>query len=178
MRDLIGGLAAGLSGDLGMMTKIALALLCAGIALPSQAPAAELLFQLDTSGGALSFVLDETPTLGLHTDDYFGFWNLEATLDGAPIILELIQFWAGSPSRGGFDARTPAYVFYAAEGPQLYSGPTSSPTFLKGDFSTSGGALSISPVGAAVPEPASWALMIIGFGAAGLGLRRRRALAA
>ena len=33
-------------------------------------------------------------------------------------------------------------------------------------------------VGGAVPEPAAWALMILGFGAIGATLRRRRALAA
>ena len=37
-----------------------------------------------------------------------------------------------------------------------------------------------TPAGSAVPEPASWALMIAGFGAAGFGLRgarRQRAVA-
>jgi hypothetical protein len=29
-------------------------------------------------------------------------------------------------------------------------------------------------VGGAIPEPSTWALMILGFGAAGAGLRRRR----
>ncbi|PZQ56370.1 MAG: hypothetical protein DI570_21050 [Phenylobacterium zucineum] len=33
------------------------------------------------------------------------------------------------------------------------------------------------PVGAAVPEPATWAMMIMGFGAAGSLLRRRRTVA-
>ncbi|MEW5684593.1 MAG: PEPxxWA-CTERM sorting domain-containing protein [Pseudomonadota bacterium] len=33
------------------------------------------------------------------------------------------------------------------------------------------------PTGAAVPEPATWAMMIMGFGAAGSLLRRRRAVA-
>ena len=32
---------------------------------------------------------------------------------------------------------------------------------------------SSSPVAAAVPEPATWAMMLIGFGAAGFGMRRR-----
>ena len=35
---------------------------------------------------------------------------------------------------------------------------------------------SVAP-GAAVPEPATWAMMIVGFGAAGALLRRRRVLA-
>ena len=37
-----------------------------------------------------------------------------------------------------------------------------------------GGTVNFSPVTAGVPEPASWALMIIGFGSAGALLRRRR----
>ena len=37
------------------------------------------------------------------------------------------------------------------------------------------GTISIGGDGGTVPEPASWALMITGFGAVGVGLRRRRA---
>ncbi len=37
--------------------------------------------------------------------------------------------------------------------------------------------LSFSPVAAAVPEPASWAMMIVGFGAVGFAMRRRRKMA-
>lgn len=44
-----------------------------------------------------------------------------------------------------------------------------------GEVSIVGGSLTFSPsVAGAVPEPASWALMIAGVGAAGAGLRRRR----
>ncbi len=38
--------------------------------------------------------------------------------------------------------------------------------------------VSLSQVGGAVPEPAAWALMIMGFGSAGVMLRRRRAAVA
>lgn len=149
-------------------------LLLGALAVPAQAPAADLLFTLDSSAGVLTFTLDESPTpgAGVVTDDYFGVWNLAAALDGAPITLELIQFWAG-PSRGGFDARTPALQFFRANGPQLYTGPTSSPTLLRGTFATRGGELTIAPVSAAVPEPAAWGVMILGFATAGAALRRR-----
>ena len=36
---------------------------------------------------------------------------------------------------------------------------------------------SLAPVGGAVPEPSTWAMMILGFGMAGAGLRTRRKLA-
>lgn len=55
--------------------------------------------------------------------------------------------------------------------------------FSQNEFSTSYGVdavgLSVTPGGAGpVPEPASWALMIAGFGLAGAAVRRRRALTA
>ena len=43
-----------------------------------------------------------------------------------------------------------------------------------GAAATYGGTANFSPVVAGVPEPASWALMIIGFGSAGALLRKRR----
>jgi hypothetical protein len=46
-----------------------------------------------------------------------------------------------------------------------------------GAAATFGGTVNFSPL-AAVPEPASWALMIIGFGSAGALMRRRRSLLA
>ena len=41
------------------------------------------------------------------------------------------------------------------------------------DFSI-GGTLSPAQVVAAVPEPGTWAMLIVGFGIAGAGLRRRK----
>ena len=86
-----------------------------------------------------------------------------------------LGFLGGSPS--GFQ------VF----GPQLFSGPTTDPTFLTGTFGLSdiprqrttdplqvNYTLSISEVGAAVPEPSTWALMLLGFAAVGFGMRNRR----
>jgi hypothetical protein len=163
-----------------MKAMIAAILLLGTLALPAQASAADLQFTLNSDAGVLTFQLDESPTgdPGAVTDDYFGFWNVDASLDGAPITLELIQFWAGAPSRGGFDAHTPAMQFFSAGGPQLYSGTTYNPTFLVGSFETRTGELSIAPVAAGVPEPGTWALMILGFGVAGVALRRRNTLAA
>jgi len=52
----------------------------------------------------------------------------------------------------------------------------SSYTWNVGDFNTAGG-LQI-PAGSGTPEPASWAMLIAGFGLVGAALRRRRVVAA
>lgn len=61
-------------------------------------------------------------------------------------------------------------------GPQLYTGPEAAPTMLTGTFDVhdyySGASLKLEA--AAVPEPASWALMLAGFGLIGCALRARR----
>lgn len=74
-------------------------------------------------------------------------------------------------------------------GTQLFTGPTSAPVFTLGTFDLSstprnGGdpvqpltyrlTISDMPIGA-VPEPAAWAMMLVGVGSIGAALRRRRA---
>jgi hypothetical protein len=67
---------------------------------------------------------------------------------------------------------------YELFGPQLYSKAEAAPTFLGGTYQLRdiGGKiynLTITTDVVAIPEPASWALMIAGFGAVGLVTRRR-----
>ena len=63
----------------------------------------------------------------------------------------------------------------------LFAGPASNPTFNIGTFNLSGGftagpaTLTITRATvAAVPEPGTWAMMLVGFGALGVSVRRRR----
>jgi hypothetical protein len=77
---------------------------------------------------------------------------------------------------GGFENGFVAYF-----GPQEFGGTTAAPIFYNGvyDLSDFGGGPVVGTLtitnGAmlGVPEPASWALMLAGFGAAGVALRRR-----
>jgi hypothetical protein len=61
-------------------------------------------------------------------------------------------------------------------GPQLFDGPVDNPTLRVGRFTLfdafSGSPISLSV--SAVPEPASWGMMVAGFATAGAAMRRRR----
>lgn len=78
---------------------------------------------------------------------------------------------------GGLSIADDTGVQFAAFGEQLFTGSTARPTLRLGTFTFErsrdgnplNAVLSVTPV----PEPASWALMIIGFGLAGGSLRRR-----
>lgn len=72
-------------------------------------------------------------------------------------------------------------VLVSATGPQIFGGTTAAPTFTSGSYllndssnSDTRYSLTISEVTAAVPEPATWSMMIAGFGMVGGSLRARR----
>jgi hypothetical protein len=97
-------------------------------------------------------------------DDYnqieFTFANTSIT----PVTLTGSQIWGGSPDGNGDQSQgfTVSYQF---------SAPVSQIT-----FSSSGNSFEFDKLAGGVPEPASWALMIVGFGGAGAALRGRRRL--
>ena len=70
--------------------------------------------------------------------------------------------------------------FFQFGGPQLYTGLTSDPQFILGahvlssPFSSIRDTLTISEVTSAVPEPSTWAMMILGFAGIGFMAYRRR----
>ena len=70
--------------------------------------------------------------------------------------------------------------FFQFGGTQLYTGLTSDPQFvlgphaLSGFFSTVTDTLTISEVASAVPEPSTWAMMILGFCGLGFMAYRRK----
>jgi len=116
-----------------------------------------------------------------------GILTIPGTVDD-PLIPNLVFRWTGGPFRvsggpfgsidfSGLSARstfggTGADTFAAVtvkNNPDNVPGGSGSPIFDQGF---------ITVPAAVVPEPASWALMIAGFGGAGLMLRRRRVAAA
>lgn len=79
------------------------------------------------------------------------------------------------------DAQESAFNFLAGYGPVTSIDVFALDQFL--NIGTSGGSLTLSQssnisfssfIGGGVPEPSSWAMMLLGFGAIGVSLRRRR----
>ena len=147
------------------------ALLAATIATPASADLLLFSYVGTTDGrGPFSFNIDSSPmTLGFNEG---GFVAAISNPTGQYDSLTTVDFYS-SLDNGGI---------LAYRGPQLFSGPTSSPSFLSGTFTLSQpsgnvdkfGVLTISAVNSAVPEPATWAMMLLGFGAMGVAMRRRR----
>jgi hypothetical protein len=167
------------------MKGFAVAAMCGALWCTS-AEAAQL--QFTVSGDEdLQFTIDEGRAPDSFTSDSFTFNNVMMSnpLMGVPIGPENLTFYVASAG-GGFT--------YGA-GAQLFTGTTSAPTLSPGAFGLhdrywvadncathfSGAncftyTLSISeiPDPPPVPEPSTWAMMLLGFGAIGAAVRYSR----
>ena len=138
----------------------------------SSAYASTVLFNI-TGPNAISFTTEQSPLPSSFTSNHFTLGFYPVTINGITSNNNIDFDINGSIGVAGLDL----YGFTP-----YYSGGTQVPTFLAGSYSLlnfieSGAApykLTISQV-AAVPEPASWAMLIFGFGAAGVAIRRTRA---
>lgn len=105
-------------------------------------------------------------------DDGAGFYNqLDFTVKGGPTLTRTgTNIWGGDDIFGGNQSQgfLITYTFDAASVTSLKFSQVGSPAF---EFDNISGVL-------AVPEPATWAMMIMGFGAAGAMIRRRRMVVA
>lgn len=161
-------------------------LLCAGAvaivasaALPANATV--LNFSLSGSRNA-TFQLDSNPTPDFSSTSVFGdqiqFSNVSGTFGGVAGVAPSIGFGSGLFASLNINGTSLGFTQFA--GPALFSGTYLAPIFAPGVFQltsivSGSSVLTISEARAGgVPEPATWALMITGFGLSGLVLRRRR----
>ena len=166
------------------MTKIspviAAAALLGTIAVAVPASADPLLYSFTpTLAGAQSFTfnMDSKPSPLASTPFQFTARSQNLTVNGiARTGIFDFDFYTIAGSGGLFSTSLGSYL-----GPQLFSGTTSAPTLLTGNFtltggpSGAGGILTVKSLVAAVPEPGTWAMMIVGLGLAGSAMRRRKA---
>lgn len=146
------------------------------------ASAALLLFDFSGPSGTATFQLNSNPTPDFAStllgSDQFGFNNVAGTFGGTPGTASTISFGRGSLF-SGFSITAPNLGFTQFSAPTLFTGPLSAPVFSMGSFTLinpffGNGRLNISQVQSAVPEPATWAMMLVGFGLTGAAMRHRR----
>lgn len=144
-------------------------------ALATPASATPLLFDFSSLVGPssdFSFIIDSSPAVTNASGDGFDVEDVDLTF-GASHYDQTITFYTTSDFGGLFSSG-----FFDLYGPQVFTDPTSAPAFAPGTFELANaagaeaGTLTIST--AAVPEPATWAMMILGFGAVGIAMRRSK----
>lgn len=102
-----------------------------------------------------------------------------------PIALGDLQFY-NTAAGGGFEVNDPAqggFGLFSLVGATLFDDNLNNPTFLTGTytftndffFDSVAATLTITQLPAAVPEPATWAMLMMGFGGMGYAMRRRSA---
>lgn len=167
------------------MKKIAIGMAAAIILMTSPAYAAPLLFSFTGNVfGApktASFQLDSNPLPSrtnnqpLINSTQIFFDNIQGIFNGTPEIASSISFGTGGASQFQFQSPTSGFAQFG--GATVFSGSLNSPVFTPGTYAFTGftsGTLTVSNAVAAVPEPASWAMMLVGFGAMGFAMRRRK----
>lgn len=161
-----------------------LSLAVSGLAVAAAAQAAPLLFTLEGSRNAV-FRLDSNPTPSSFTSLQTNFTNVAGNFGGVDTVASLVNFGRsdGVFSAAALNIQAPGLGFTQFSGPEIFSGTTENPIFSTGVFNLNnpffGGpaTLTISEIGggigSAVPEPASWAMLIVGFGLVGTAARSR-----
>jgi PEP-CTERM motif len=160
------------------------AICVAMVALAASAPAhaSQLMFDFSGPSGTALFQLNSSPTPDyvntvLPGSDQFGFNNVAGVFDGTPGVASTINFGEGIVASLNIVANGLGFTQFSS--PTLFTGSANAPTFLTGSFTLNNpffgnGTLTISPIASAVPEPTTWAMMIVGFGLVGGAMRFRR----
>jgi hypothetical protein len=100
-------------------------------------------------------------TNGFFTD--VAVWDYTDSLGGTD---SFVSYFSAAFDGGWEDAASD----FSPTGDQVYSGSEAAPVFSAGSFVESDGTLTLT----AVPEPAAWAMMLVGFGLVAAAARGRR----
>ncbi len=137
-----------------------------------------------TSANAATLLVSYAPVT-----DTNGSFSFNVDSNPTPISTSGTAFVAGiTNSTGQYAGRTTQSFYLLANGglfgnyfgPQVFTGTLAAPMFQTGTYAATfgnnaalAGIVTISDAAGAVPEPATWAMMILGMGAIGAAMRRR-----
>ena len=156
----------------------------AALAAPASAEAAILLFDFDANDGRdFSFRLDDsrTPdtTSGFGSNSLITYRDVPGTYIDPDGLSSTANISFGT---GFFSTLQVGAVFYSPNtfrGPALFDGSRTNPQFNLGTFALTGsvlnptnGTLSVS----VIPEPATWAMLLLGFFGIGAAIRSKAKL--
>jgi hypothetical protein len=160
-----------------MRRLLAIAAVAATLALVSGTAraATELLFTITGAGHVITFDLPLNPTPdSFILDEFFTIDTVNGTVDGTPTAFDGATFW--NPDQGAGDLHLDSFSPYF--GDILYTGSESSPTFKTGTFDITDDEFGYVLTIGSVPEPSTWALMLLGFAGLGFAGYRRSVKAA
>lgn len=160
------------------MTYMASAAMMTIAAVPANA--ATFLFDLSGSRSATFTIDTDSPKAFANSSfvgEQFGFNNVAGTFAGAAGIASIVSF--GSGGIAALNIQAPGLGFTQFAGGPLFTGTAANPMFNTGTFTLNSivsgrSTLTISAVAGAVPEPSTWAMMIMGFGMIGGAMRYSR----
>lgn len=167
------------------MKTLSLAMLVGSLIATAPASAVPLLFtfsgQSITGPVMASFRLDSNPTPDrINDQSIFGFGqiffdNVPGVFNGHAEVAQTISFGTGIASQFQISGSSAGFAQFG--GQTVFTGTFAKPVFTAGTYQFTGfssGTLSVADV----PEPASWAMMVGGFGLLGVTLRQRRRVSA
>lgn len=142
--------------------------------LASQANAAVFTYDLRGSSTA-NFTIDTDVNKFAERVNAFEYYRVSGVFQGVTLAAATVVFPTANIG-GAFYVNVGSGKEVSLWGTQLYTGSLASPTLSSGTFKLNGGAvtLTVKSTAGAVPEPATWAMMILGMGAVGYAMRRRQ----
>jgi hypothetical protein len=144
------------------------------LGIGSEADASQVLFSF-IGPSIISFVIDKSPVPSFQTSDGFTLQGIPDIVNGVSSSITHLSFTSSDPYSIGLDGN----ILLEDHPLQFYNNGNYNPTFMVGQYSFNGQgnedvySLAITDVAGAVPEPATWAMMLVGFGGVGFAMRRR-----
>lgn len=169
--------------------KLVIGAAVVALTLPAAASAETLVFDFTGGDRSFNFMLEQGQTpdssrtiIGANE---IVFNNVSGTFNGVSGSASVANINFGTSFLAPININATGFGFGnfgLAGGVDLFDGSRTNPMFKLGTFNlfqantgagTGGGVLRISQAATAVPEPGTWAMMILGFGLVGGALRRR-----